>query len=362
MFADDCLIFAKATKKAARNIHKVLEVFSNASGQKINFHKSSLYFSEKVVSKKYLRKCSLFQAKKKQKNSFAWNGILDVRDINVKDQIRNTINTQEVVSDYFDADGWNITKLREHLNEDVVKEILGIPIPTHPSEDEFFGALHHMVWKARNDAIFKGKSPCPNSIVAAATFHQCSAIDSASTNRNTNGRMNESNMIRWSPPPTDWVKINFDGSVKSNSAAGGFILRTSSGQPIAVGAFNSGVTNVPVAEALALRNSLICAKERGLTKIEVEGDSKLIIDVVNGVSHPPWRLLKLYHDIKCLSCSFESIRFSHVFREANFVANALANMGHRSDRCGLWVENVPPEVSLALSFDCMNIGCSGVAT
>lgn len=45
MFADDCLIFAKATNSAARNIAKVLNDFSNAFGQKINFHKSSLYFS-----------------------------------------------------------------------------------------------------------------------------------------------------------------------------------------------------------------------------------------------------------------------------------------------------------------------------
>ena len=45
MFADDCLIFAKATKTATRNIAKVLNDFSHASRQKINFHKSSLYFS-----------------------------------------------------------------------------------------------------------------------------------------------------------------------------------------------------------------------------------------------------------------------------------------------------------------------------
>lgn len=48
MFADDCLLFAKATKKATRNICKVLDAFSAASGQKINFHKSSLFFSSKV--------------------------------------------------------------------------------------------------------------------------------------------------------------------------------------------------------------------------------------------------------------------------------------------------------------------------
>lgn len=45
LFADDCLIFAHATGIVARNIARVLEEFANASGQKINYHKSSLYFS-----------------------------------------------------------------------------------------------------------------------------------------------------------------------------------------------------------------------------------------------------------------------------------------------------------------------------
>ncbi|KAL6129923.1 hypothetical protein ACLB2K_068305 [Fragaria x ananassa] len=100
-------------------------------------------------------------------------------------------------------------------------------------------------------------------------------------------------------------------------------------QNIVSAAFNPGTASVPFDEVLALRNNLLCAKEKGVLKVEVEGDSKLIIDIVNGVCDPSWRLLKVVKDIKLLSCYFESIRFKHVFREANFVANALANLGHR---------------------------------
>lgn len=50
MFADICLIFAKASKVAARNILNVLSSFAEASGQKINFSKSSLYFSENTTN------------------------------------------------------------------------------------------------------------------------------------------------------------------------------------------------------------------------------------------------------------------------------------------------------------------------
>lgn len=50
-FVDDCLIFSKATKKASRNILHVLNQFSKASGQRINFHKSTIYFSTKVENR-----------------------------------------------------------------------------------------------------------------------------------------------------------------------------------------------------------------------------------------------------------------------------------------------------------------------
>ncbi|KAL6217831.1 hypothetical protein ACLB2K_011048 [Fragaria x ananassa] len=94
---------------------------------------------------------------------------------------------------------------------------------------------------------------------------------------------------------------------------------------------------------------------QGLAKIEVEGNSKLVIDAVNGVSSPPWKLLKLVQDIKALSSSFEFVKFKHVFREANFVAKA--NLGHMVDNMNLWEECVPPEVFSALTFDVVNIGC-----
>lgn len=47
VFADDCLIFGKASS-TTRNIKKVLDAFSSASGHQINLHKSICYFSSNV--------------------------------------------------------------------------------------------------------------------------------------------------------------------------------------------------------------------------------------------------------------------------------------------------------------------------
>ena len=44
-FADDLILFAKATKKNSITIKRVLDTFCNCSGQKVNHSKSKLFFS-----------------------------------------------------------------------------------------------------------------------------------------------------------------------------------------------------------------------------------------------------------------------------------------------------------------------------
>ncbi|KAL6133943.1 hypothetical protein ACLB2K_066176 [Fragaria x ananassa] len=153
-------------------------------------------------------------------------------------------------------------------------------------------------------------------------------------------KSNVEQLIRWSPPPLDRVTLNFDGPIGSSSAAGGFIFRTNSGKPLVAASFNTGLSTVLVAKAMALRNSLICAKDRGFLRIKVEGDLKLVIDAISGVSASPWRLLSLIQHMRHLRNSFEFISFKHVFKEANYVANTLANLGHGLSSVCFWEECV----------------------
>lgn len=44
VFADDCLIFSKASSTTARKISSDLQIFSQVSGLQINFNKSTLFF------------------------------------------------------------------------------------------------------------------------------------------------------------------------------------------------------------------------------------------------------------------------------------------------------------------------------
>lgn len=76
------------------------------------------------------------------------------------------------------------------------------------------------------------------------------------------------------------VKINLDGCVVGNCVATGFVIRDEKGCHIIVGATNLGENTISVAEVLALRDALTFAKRTGFQNICVEGDSKLVIEVV----------------------------------------------------------------------------------
>jgi hypothetical protein len=46
LFADDSLLFAKANVEGAAAITEILDAYCNASGQRVNFEKSSIHFSK----------------------------------------------------------------------------------------------------------------------------------------------------------------------------------------------------------------------------------------------------------------------------------------------------------------------------
>ena len=74
----------------------------------------------------------------------------------------------------------------------------------------------------------------------------------------------------WQAPSSSFVKINFDSSVMGDSLASGFVNRDAPGRPISAAARHVRRAFVLVAEAVALRDSLVKAKEKGFTRVEVE--------------------------------------------------------------------------------------------
>lgn len=220
----------------------------------------------------------------------------------------------------------------------------------------YFLLICWQIWDARNSWIFKKSPPSSSKVIHVA---QAIGRDFAIANpkKDTSKRIKESN-IKWKPPDQDFFKLNFDGSVITNhSAAIGFIIRDIDGCPIVACAKKATSFHVPTTEAIALREGLCLARQRNFSKIQVEGDSKLIIDCVLNKCSVPWRLKVLVKDIQLLASHFQNIQFTHILREANFTADAIANLGHCSLSCNLWERQLPLSVLPAFNFDSSNFGC-----
>nr|XP_028960713.1 uncharacterized protein LOC114825849 [Malus domestica] len=154
-----------------------------------------------------------------------------------------------------------------------------------------------------------------------------------------------------------YVKINFDGSVTNQMAAGGFVIRNWKSEPILAGARNMVSVSINVPEALALREALIWATRRGWNYVEVDGDSKLVIDAVRGFCDVPWNLRSIIEAIRwCVGFSHD-IKWRHIFKKANFVVDAITSVGFKKKELCIWDACIPTEANMAFIFDCNGSRC-----
>jgi ribonuclease HI len=76
---------------------------------------------------------------------------------------------------------------------------------------------------------------------------------------------------------------------------------------------------------MALTLLLKYALEKNVKQIQIYGDSSLVIKWMNGTSHILNTILRnLRVHIKEIVFMFESISFTHAYREKNMIANALS--------------------------------------
>lgn len=111
-----------------------------------------------------------------------------------------------------------------------------------------------------------------------------------------------------------------------------------------------GVATSVMAKCWAIRDGLAPAKQLGVQKLEVELDAKFIVDLLQAKLVTNRSFSPLLNDCKLLLSSFQQVRVKHVFREANFCANALARRDLLQDEDFVVVETPPYEINSFLTL------------
>ncbi|CAA7051415.1 unnamed protein product [Microthlaspi erraticum] len=209
--------------------------------------------------------------------------------------------------------------LYENLGEDGVT--FGVPWST------LFGMSIWWGWKWRCGNLFGENGKCRDRVRFLKDLaKEVLTVSEACLTQNPKP-LREERMIRWIQPQTGWVKLNTDGASRGNpgSAAADGVLRNNYGEWCGGFALHIGRCTAPVAELWGVYYGLCFAWDRKIVKLEVEIDSELVVGFLTtgiGSSHPLSFLVHLCHGF--IKRDWE-VRISHVYREANHLADGLAN-------------------------------------
>jgi len=167
---------------------------------------------------------------------------------------------------------------------------------------------------------------------------------------------------KWSPPPGGFLKVNIDASTGRDSMRGvGVIVRNNKGD-IMVAEHKSfrADWDVDTMEAFAVFYGLKMCWEVGYQRIEVEMDSKIVVEALNRRKNLQNYTSTFIHDAHTLGSLFTSISFSHVRRSANVLAHELARLALASEGGKIWLRECPPRIAALIELErqCTLLKCS----
>ncbi|CAN0907452.1 Putative ribonuclease H protein At1g65750, partial [Linum grandiflorum] len=136
--------------------------------------------------------------------------------------------------------------------------------------------------------------------------------------------------ISWVSADHPWSTLNTDGSVipLENRAAAGGIIRDAQRQMLAAFAANLGTCTITRAEMSGVIDGMEWAWSLGVSHLEVQLDSLAAISLFQADGSCDHQHANLVLKFRRLLHRSWSVRLRHVYREANHVANFLANYGH----------------------------------
>lgn len=112
-----------------------------------------------------------------------------------------------------------------------------------------------------------------------------------------------------------------------------------------------GYCTVPQAELWAIIYGLRLAKDRGFSNIHVESDSLTAVNLINGGCLASHQCKPLVNEIKKLLPEVDRPQVTHVFREANQVADRLATYALSLDMNCKFFDVIPDFLILSLLGD-----------
>ena len=89
----------------------------------------------------------------------------------------------------------------------------------------------------------------------------------------------------------------------------------------------------------------------GLNRAIIEGDLQVVVKALTGGFSDRSCICHIVKDCKSIMGFFQTYSFSHVRRQSNTAAHALAKRARKSSPLSVWMEFVPPDISYLVYVD-----------
>ncbi|CAA7019711.1 unnamed protein product [Microthlaspi erraticum] len=216
------------------------------------------------------------------------------------------------------------------LLEWLFENLQDVPSSDGPPWATTFAMAIWWAWKWRCGNVFGENQRCPDRVRFIKELAREVWMANEMVQSQSRGSIREERQIGWIPPTGDWFKLNTDGASRGNPglAAAGGVLRDAEGRWCRGFILNIGRCSAPLAELCGVYYGLVIAWEHKCSRVELEVDSELVVGFLQtGISesHPLSFLVRLCHG---LIAKDWIVRVSHVYREANCLADGLANYAY----------------------------------
>ena len=148
----------------------------------------------------------------------------------------------------------------------------------------------------------------------------------------------------WQVPVQHAYKVNFDGAIFAEDRLVGLGVVIHNDHGLIMASLTQQIPlpgSVIEVEVLAARKAL----ELGFDNITLEGDSEVLINSLAKGGNSLAHYGHLLADIHALMTRFSSLSLSHVKRNCNSLAHALARHTSSTPDLSIWMEEIPPDLN-----------------
>ncbi|KAL8513639.1 hypothetical protein ACS0TY_012939 [Phlomoides rotata] len=188
------------------------------------------------------------------------------------------------------------------------------------------------LWWERNNVVFSKKSLSKTALLEKIAVHRSQFLEAKSKNGRSSAS-SKGGVVKWRLPSTGRWKLNCDASFKrglGSTIAG--VLWDDEGSVVWCFAEKCGdISDVSVAEALAVQRGIEVALQRGVLDLVVESDAQLVIKALTCRKLDLSYFGRVIETIGDKVGMLRSVSFSWTRRGANVVAHKLALFAHSCD-------------------------------